>query len=116
MSCATYIDYLLVSGEHEASHFKLFGEVFDRLEKHGFRLKQEKCRFLLPKVEYLRHQISSDGIRPLLTKVEAIVKVPVPGNIQKLKSFLGLINYYGKFMSNLSTLLQALNVLFQDET
>ena len=39
--------------------------------KHGFYIKQEKCQFLLPRVQYLGHQISSDGIRQPLTNVEA---------------------------------------------
>ena len=70
-----YIDDILVSGEDEATHFKLLEEVFGRLEKHGFQLKQEKCRFLLSRVEYLGHQISSDGVQPLPTKTEAILKL-----------------------------------------
>ena len=69
---------------------QLLGEAFCRLEKHDFRLKQGKCQFLRPRVEYLGHQISSDCIRPLQTKTVAILKAPVPGNIQKLKSFMGL--------------------------
>ena len=73
-----YIDHILVSGEDEASHFKQLEKEFSQLEKHGFRLKQEKCRFLLPRVEYLGHQISSVGIRQLQTKIEAILKVPIP--------------------------------------
>ena len=87
-----YIEEVLVSGEDETNHFMLLGEVFGRLKKHGFRHKQKKCQFLLLRVEYLGHQISSDGIQPLQTKVEAIVKAPIPGNIQKLRSFLGLTN------------------------
>ena len=62
------------------------------------------------------HQISSDGIRPLQTKIETILKAPVSGNVQKLRSFLGLINYHGKFILNLSTLLQPLNALLQAGT
>ena len=95
-----YIDDILVSTKDEASHFQLLEEVFKRLEQHGFRLKQEKCNFLLPVIEYLGHQISSDGVRPLLNKVDAIVKAPLPQNLQQLRSFLGLINYYGKFIPN----------------
>ena len=105
-----------MSSEYEASHFKLLGEALGRLEKHGFQLKQEKSRFLLLRVEYLGHQISSDGTRPLQTKVEAIVKSPIPGNIQILRSFLGLTNYYGKLFPNLSTLLQPPNALLQAGT
>ena len=51
-----YIDDVLVSGEDEKAHFRLLEEVFARLERHGFRLKQENCQFLLSKVEYLGHK------------------------------------------------------------
>ena len=67
----------------------------------------------VPQVEYLGHQISSEGIHPLGIKIDAIVKAPVPVNVQQLRSFLGLINYYGKFFPNLLTLLQPLNELLQ---
>ena len=111
-----YIDDILVSGEDEASHFQSLEEVFNRLEKHGIRLKQEKCCFLLPRVEYLGHQISEEGIKPLANKVSAIIKAPTPKDLQQLRSFLGLVNYYGKFIPNLATLLQPLNSLLQADT
>ena len=111
-----YIDDIVVSGKDEASHLKLLKEVFSRLEKHGFRLKQEKWRFLLPRVEYLGHYIASDGIQLLQAENEAVIKALIPGNIQKLRSFLGLINYHGKFIPNLSTFLQPLNALVQAGT
>ena len=111
-----YIDDILVSTKDEASHFQLLEEVFKRLEQHGFRLKQEKCKFLLPVIEYLGHQISGNGVRPLVNKVDAIVKAPIPQDLQQLRSFLGLINYYGKFIPNLSTLLQPLNNLLKAAT
>ena len=108
-----YIDDILVSGKDEAAHLQSLDEVFTCLEKHGFRLKLEKCEFLLPKVEYLGHQISSDGIQPLPSKVTAIIEAPTPKNLQQLRSFLGLINYYAKFIPNLATILQPLNSLLQ---
>ena len=108
-----YIDDILVSGENVAGHNLLLEEVFTRLEKQGFPLKQEICQFLLPKVQYLGHKISSDGIRPLLTKIDAITKALIPQNVQQSCSFLGLVNYYGKFIPNLSTILQLLNTLLQ---
>ena len=108
-----YIDDILVSSADEGSHLRALEEVFNRLGNHGFRLKLEKCEFLLTCIEYLGHLISSDGIQPIPSKVEAIMKAPVPVNIQQLRSFLGLINYYGKFIPNLSTLLHPLNALLQ---
>ena len=111
-----YIDDILVSGEDEASHFRSLEEVFTRLKKHGIRLKQEECSFLLPKVEYLGHQISQEGIQSLSNKVAAIAKAPIPKDLQQLRSFLGLVNYYRKFIPNLATLLQPLISLLQADT
>ena len=108
-----YIDDILVSSADEDSHLQSLEEVFNRLEKHGFRLKLEKCEFLLKSIEYLGHIVSKDGIQPVPTKVEAIVKAPIPANVQQLRSFLGLTNYYGKFIPNLATLLHPLNALLQ---
>ena len=60
-----YIDDILVSSADEDSHLLTLKEVFSRLEKHGFRLKLEKCEFLLKNIEYLGHVISKDGIQPV---------------------------------------------------
>ena len=92
---------------------KNLNEVLSRLEKHGFRLKQEKCTFLAHSVEYLGHRIDKEGISALPRKVEAIANAPQPTNVQELRSFLGLINYYGKFIQDLATLLYPLNQLLQ---
>ena len=60
--------------------------------------------FLLKEVEYLGHKISAQGLKPSMEKVRAIVEAPQSINITQLKSFLGMLNYYGKFLTNLSTL------------
>ena len=96
-----YIDDILVSSTDEESHLRALEEVLSHLEKHGFKLKLEKCEFLLKNIEYLGHIVSKDGIQPVPTKVEAIVNAPTPTNVQQLRSFLGLTNYYGKFIQKL---------------
>ena len=111
-----YIDDILVSSKDNESHLRSLEEVFVRLEKHGFRLKQEKCAFLLSAVEFLGHHISKDGIRVLPDKAEAIAEAPAPTNVTQLRSFLGLLNYYGKFIPNLSTTLHPLNALLRANT
>lgn len=110
---ACYIDDILVSSADEEGHLQILEEVFTRLEKHGFKLKLEKCEFLMPHIEYLGHVVSKEGIHPVPSKVEAIVNAPAPANVKQLRSFLGLINYYGKFIPNLSTLLHPLNALLR---
>ena len=111
-----YIDDILVTESTEEEHLRTLEEVLDRLEKAGARLKREKCRFMLPMMEYLGHQISADGLQPTDAKIKALKQAPIPRNITQLKAFLGLLNYYGKFVPNLSTLLAPLHRLLRKAT
>ena len=72
------------------------------------RLKYDKCAFLLPAVEYLGHKISAHGLQPTDFKVQAIKNAPAPTDVSQLKSFLSLVNYYCKFLPNLSNTLAPL--------
>ena len=78
-------------------------------------MKKEKCEFLQPAVEYLGHKIDAEGLHTMANKLESIVQAPKPHNLQELRSFLGLLNYYGKFISNLATLIHPLNCLLQHD-
>ena len=78
-------------------------------------LKKKKCTFLKHSVEYLGHCINAEGLHATAEKLKAIVETPAPRNVSELRSFLGLLNYYGKFLPNLSTLLHPLNNLLQHE-
>ena len=68
---------------------------------------------MLEEVEYLGHEITSQGLQPTDEKVRAILKAPAPANVSQLKSFLGMLNFYGKFLPNLSTCLTPLYSLLQ---
>lgn len=111
-----YLDDILVTGKTEAEHLQNLERVLTRLEEAGMRLKQEKCAFLLDSVEYLGHNISAEGLRPTQEKVCAITGAPPPENISQLRAFLGLINYYGKFLPQLSNTLAPLYRLLEKQT
>ena len=66
---------------------------------------------MMSAIEYLGHKITKDGLQPSESKVEAVTKAPFPQNVTELKDFLGLINYYGKFLLNLSITLAPLHKL-----
>ena len=85
--------------------------MFRRLKHHGLRVKQSKCEFLQPSVSYLGHSVDAQGLHTLPSKLEAIINAPEPKNLQQLRSFLGLLNYYGRFIANLSTIIHPLNRL-----
>ena len=70
-----------------------------------------KCSFLQEKVQFLGHVIDAEGVHPSPEKVQAIVEALSPTNVTELGSFLGMLEYYGKFLPNLSTLLHPLNNL-----
>ena len=84
-----------------------------RLHCEGVRLKREKCSFLQTSVIYLGYKIDAEGIHATDNKVKAILKAPTPKNVSELRAFLGMLNYYGKFLSNLSTLVHPLNELLK---
>ena len=114
--CSVYLDDILITGNSEQEHLRNLDAVLERLEEAGMRLKKNKCKFMIPEVEYLGHKISRKGLQPTEDKVRAIANAPPPTNVSQLKSFLGLVNYYGKFLPNLSTMLAPLYALLQKTT
>ena len=113
---SVYIDDILVTGETDEEHLRNLDEVFTRLENENLRLKREKCAFMLPKIDYLGRIISADGLQPSPSKIKAIQDAPAPRNVSQLRSFLGMVNYYGKFLHQLSTLLAPLYQLLQQKS
>ena len=108
-----YIDDIHVTGQDDQEHLEHLEEVLRRLKEAGMRLKSEKCEYLRLSVDYLGHTISSEGLRTSDAKVQAILQAPAPKNVAELRSFLGLVNYYGKFLPNLATILSPLYLLLQ---
>ena len=104
-----FIDDILVTGNTERDHLKTLEEVLQRLNKHNVRLNKTKCQFLKSEVTYLGHPVSANGIQPIQNKVEATRKAPPPTNLTELQSFLGAVQYYAKFVPNLSTVLHLLH-------
>ena len=111
-----YIHDILVSGKENDDHLQKLNVVLSRLEEAGLKLKRSKCSFLLPSVEYLGYRITKDGLQPTSKKVEAVQKSPAPKDVSQLKSFIRLVNYYGKFLPDLSTVLAPLYRWLQKET
>ena len=110
--CA-YIDDILVSGKTPEDHLVKLEAVFAHLKEAGLRLKHEKCYFMLPSVENLGFKISAEGLQPTAEKIKAVQDAPPPKDISQLKSFLGLVNYYGKFLPDLSSVLAPMYRLLQ---
>ena len=106
-----YVDDILVTGTTDSEHFHNLEEVLQRLQRHGVRLRKEKCQFLQESVEYLGHRIDETGVHTSPQKVKAVVNAPSLRSLQELRSFLGLLNYYACFLPNLASTLHPLHVL-----
>ena len=112
---SVYLDDILVTGSIVEDHLTNLDKVLSTMTKAGLTLNQAKCKFLLPSVEYLGHVIDQHGVHHSQEKVKAIKEAPEPHNISELRSFLGIINYYARFLPNLSTKLTPLYNLLQKE-
>ena len=98
-----YIDDILITGVNQHEHLQNLEEVLRHLEQNNLRIKKPKCELFKDSVEYLGHCVDAQGLRTLPSKVEAILRAPDPENLQQLRLFLELLNYYGKFIPNLAT-------------
>ncbi|XP_058816755.1 uncharacterized protein K02A2.6-like [Topomyia yanbarensis] len=112
---SVFLDDIKISGADDETHLRRLEEVLRRLNLHGIRVNKEKCDFFVDTIEYCGYLIDKDGIHKLRKKIEAIQKMPRPKNKDEVRSFVGLINYYGRFFENLSTVLYPLNNLLKHE-
>lgn len=110
-----FLDDICVTGPNHKVHMSNLRAVLERLKNMGLTVKLSKCSFLQDSVKYLGYIIDKNGLRPDPAKVEAISSAPQPKDITQLKSFLGMLNYYGKFIPNLSSLLHPLHNLLRKE-
>lgn len=110
-----FLDDIKITGETDEIHISRLEEVLSRLSKHNLRINLQKSEFLVDKIEYCGYVIDKSGIHKMASKVEAIQNAPKPQNKSQLRSFIGLVNYYGRFFPNLSTVLHPLNLLLHND-
>lgn len=114
LSCtAAYLDDILVGGETKQEAFDRLEALLGRLSEYGVRVNKQKCKFLEPEVTYLGHVLTSEGIKPSANLVKAIQDAPEPQNKEELRAYIGLLNYYRKFIPNLSSRLRELYTLLE---
>ena len=111
-----YLDDILVTGKTKEEHMAALGEVLRRIESAGLRLRRDKCTFFSPAVTYLGYRIDREGLHPVPEKVAAIHNAREPKCVTELKSFLGLLTYYSRFLPNMASTLTPLYALLKEST
>ena len=104
--CFAYIDDLLIASPDEASHRQHLHQVFTRLQDYGVQINVGKSELGVSSLTFLGHTVTPEGIAPLQSKTEAILQFPKPSKQRKLKEFLGMVNFYNRFIPHCSLLLQ----------
>ncbi len=77
--------------------------VLKRLEEYGLHASRDKCEFFKDTITYCGHKIDANGLHKCHHKLRAVAEAPQPKDVSQLKSFLGFINHYNRFLPNLAT-------------
>lgn len=110
-NCLVYLDDIIVIGKTFREHLANLKEVFQRLREAGLRLKPNKCHFCSPQVEFLGHIVSRDGVHTDPRKTAKVAEWPKPTNKKEVQQFLGLANYYRRFVKDFSSIAKPLHRL-----
>lgn len=102
---SVFFDDIKIQGTTQDELLQCTEEILCILKDHGLKLNRDKCEFGVSSLQYLGFRLDRFGIHKTDDKIKTIVNAPAPTNIAELRSLLGLINYYGRFIPNLSTIL-----------
>ena len=111
--CVVYLDDIIVYGRSPKDILERLGEVFEKLRKAGLKLKPSKCEFFKEHIQFLGHIVSKEGISTCPEKVQAVQEWPIPKTINDLRSFLGFVGYYRKFIKRFSQIAKPMNSLLE---
>jgi hypothetical protein len=106
-----YLDDILIFSNTAEEHAQHLKEVLSILREEKLYAKMSKCRFFQTELEYLGHLVGRDGVRVDPRKVDSVMQWPVPKDVHQIRAFLGLANYFRRFMQGYSTMVAPLTSL-----
>jgi len=108
---AIFVDNILVRTETEEGHDKIVEEILRRLKENDLYIKPEKCIWKVRKIGFLGVVIGPNGIEMEEKKVDGVLSWPEPKNVKDVRKFLGLANYYRRFIKDFAQVAKPINVL-----
>ena len=110
-----YQDDIIIMSPNPESHSATLRTVLLKLQDAGLKLNVKKCHFFVDHVEYLGFLFDKAGIRPNSSKIDAIVHAPIPCDVKQLQSFIGMCNFYSRFIHNSASLMAPLYSLLKKD-
>ena len=104
-----YIDDILIASKSKEEHLKHLESLFNLLSQNGLVINKSKCVFGVKELDFLGHHINQDGISPLQNRIADLQKFQRPSNRKELQRFLGIINYYHRFLPHIADTLAPLH-------
>ena len=100
--CVVYLDDIIVFSDNPKDHIVRLEAVLKKLASAGLKLKPSKCFFFKEEIDYLGHLVSGKGVATSPKKIDAVTKWPVPQTVYDVRSFLGFVGYYRRFIRDFS--------------
>jgi transposase InsO family protein len=110
-----YMDDIMVYAKTREEHARLLDQALTLLREHDFYVKLSKCEFEKPELKFLGHIVGKEGIKVDPAKTQVVRDWPTPTSVKDVRSFLGLANYFRKFVQGYSTLVEPLTRLTRKE-
>ena len=104
-----YIDDILVASHSHEEHLEHLRQLFELLSANGLVINKTKCVFGVPELDFLGHRVTAQGIRPLPDRVAALQDCVPPTDRTSLQRFLGMMNYYHRFIPHVADILTPLH-------
>ena len=114
-SALVYVDDIITFTTTFKEHLRNLEQLFSHLQAANLKLHPSKCSFCVKEVTYLGHRVSKHGVTPDPKKIQVVKEYPTPNNVKDIRSFLGLANYYRRFVRGYSTIASPLTNLLAKE-
>lgn len=103
-----YMDDIVIFSKSLQEHIIHIKQIFSKLRQFNLKVQLDKTEFMRKEVAFLGHIITPDGIKPNPSKIQAVLNYPIPKSTKEIKSFLGLVGYYRKFIPNFAKIVAPL--------
>ncbi|XP_055913098.1 uncharacterized protein LOC129946788 [Eupeodes corollae] len=108
-----YLDDIIIVTDSFDRHLEILKEVFKRLGDAGLKVGREKCNFCRPSLKFLGYVVDRNGLHVDPEKVESMIRIPAPKNVKEIRSFVGTISWYRRFVPNFAILVRPLTDLLK---